>query len=139
MGIDVTRLKKARCILLYALAPPDLPASRANAAFNALIADSNLPLAIFHDHFIGEPGGIAIFYAEDSDQRAALFHQIHLPGWRVELRPLIFSFSPAALDEQTKFTLGRYRDVDWEVLRNDSRPHYGDPSREAETAEEDIG
>lgn len=138
MSYDLTRIRNPRCILLYAMAPPGLSAPEANQAINKLIADENLPLALFHDHFIGEPGGIVIFYAEDDSQRKALMEQRHLEGWKVELRPLIFSFSPAALDEQIGFTLQAYRDVSWDELQKDQRPSYGDPGREAESAEEDV-
>ncbi|MFP3854267.1 MAG: hypothetical protein ACLFWD_08245 [Anaerolineales bacterium] len=137
MSFNLTRLRNPKCILLYAIAPPELSAPEANQAINNLVADKSLPLALFHDHFIGEPGGIAIFYAEDDAQRQALMEQQHLPGWKVELRPLIFSFSPAALDEQIDFTLRAYRDASWDDLRSEQRPSYGDPRREAQTAEED--
>jgi hypothetical protein len=50
---------------------------------------------------------------------------------------LIFSHSPSALDAQIAFTLRAYRDVDWEALQRDKRPAYGNPNREAETAEEE--
>lgn len=138
MSFDLTRIRNPRCILLYAMAPPGLSAPEANQAINNLVADKSLPLALFHDHFIGEPGGIAIFYTENEAQRRALMEQGYLEGWKVELRPLIFSFSPAALDEQIDFTLRAYRDASWAVLRSEQRPSYGDPRREAESAEEDV-
>jgi hypothetical protein len=55
----------------------------------------------------------------------------------VEIQPLIFSHSPSAFDEQTAFTLRAYRGVNWETLQNEQRPSFGNPSREAETAQED--
>jgi hypothetical protein len=55
----------------------------------------------------------------------------------VEVQPLIFSHSPSAFDEQVSFTLRAYRGVDWETLQKERRPSYGNPSREAETAEEE--
>jgi hypothetical protein len=61
MNEHAKRIRKPRCFLLYALAPSDLPAAEANRILNAFIADPHLPLAVFHDHFIGQPGGIIIF------------------------------------------------------------------------------
>jgi hypothetical protein len=55
----------------------------------------------------------------------------------VDIQPLIFSHSPSAFDEQIAFTLQAYRGVDWELLQKDKRPAYGNPSREAETAQEE--
>lgn len=131
------RLNQPRCFLVYALAPAGLPAAEANRLFNAYIEDRSLPLALFHDHFIGHPGGLAIFYAETAEERLALTNASALEGWQVEVRPLIFSRSPAALDEQIAFTLRAYRGRDWEALQREARPVYGDPRREAETAAEE--
>jgi hypothetical protein len=137
MNEHARRISKPRCFLLYALAPRRLPASDANRILNAFIGDPALPLAIFHDHFIGQPGGIVIFFVETTAERDALLAQTYLDGWHVEIQPLIFSHSPAAFDEQTSFTLRAYRGVDWETLQKEKRPSYGIPSREAETAEEE--
>lgn len=131
------RIHKPRCFLVYALAPEGLPAVEANRLFNAFIGDRSLPLAIFHDHFIGRPGGVAIFYVDGPEARDALLGQSHLDGWQVEVQPLIFSYSPSAFDEQTAFTLKAYRGADWESLQKEQRPSYGNPAREAETAEEE--
>ncbi|HLF73456.1 MAG TPA: hypothetical protein VI524_03855, partial [Anaerolineales bacterium] len=100
------------------------------------IADGRLPLALYHDHFIGQPGGIVIFFVETTEQRNALLSQTYLDGWQVQVQPLIFSSSPSGFDEQIAFTLRAYRGVDWEALRREQRPVYGNPGREAETAEE---
>ena len=137
MNEHVKRIGKPRCFLLYALAPSDMPAAEANRILNAFIGDPALPLALFHDHFIGQPGGIVIFYVEASAERDALLKQTYLDGWHVEIQPLIFSHSPAAFDEQIAFTLRAYRDVSWELLQKEKRPSYGDPGREAETAQEE--
>lgn len=131
------RIRKPRCFLLYALAPADLPAAEANRIFNAFIAEHSLPLPVFHDHFIGQPGGIAIFFVEDSKSRDALLDQKCLDGWQVEVQPLVFARSPSAFDEQIAFTLRAYRGVRWEDLQKEQRPSYGNPAQEAETAEEE--
>lgn len=132
----ISTIKKPRCFLVYALAPEGMLPSEANRLFNEFVADRNLPLVIFHDHFIGSAGGIAIFYAETAEERSALATFSHLAGWKIERRPLIFSYNPAAFDEQIAYTVSAYRGSDWEVLQKEKRPAYGNPREEAETAEE---
>ena len=136
--MDRIRVTKPRCFLVYALAPEGVSAVQANRQFNDFVADRNLPLVLFHDHFLGQPGGVAVFFVEMAQEREALANsEMILKGWKVELRPLIFSYSPAAFDEQIAYTLHAYRDVDWEILQREKRPSYGNPAREAETALED--
>ena len=137
MNEQVRRIQKPRCFLVYALAPHDMTAAQANRIFNAFVGDRNLPLVVYHDHFIGQPGGLAIFYVDKPETRDALLDQKHLAGWRVEVQPLVFSYSPSAFDEQIAFTLNAYRGLSWEELQREKRPSYGDPRREAETAEEE--
>lgn len=137
MNEQAKRIQKPRCFLVYALALENMPAAEANRIFNEFIGDQNLPLVVYHDHFIGQPGGVAIFYVDTSEARDALLDQKHLEGWRVDIQPLVFSYSPSAFDEQTAFTLKAYRGLSWEDLQKEKRPSYGDPRREAETAEED--
>jgi hypothetical protein len=137
MPENLKRFMKPRCYLVYALAPESLPAADANRIFNAFIADRRLPLVVFHDHFIGRAGGVAIFYIEDERGRDTLLEQRHLDGWHIEYRPMIFSSSPAAFDEQVAFTLKAYRGLNWEILQKAKRPRYGDPGRESEPAEEE--
>src|SRR6186997_2762857 len=96
MNEHAKRIQKPRCFLLYALAPDGMPAADANRILNQFIGDSSLPLAIFHDHFIGQPGGLVIFNVESPQERDALLAQKYLEGWRVEIQPLIFSHSPSA-------------------------------------------
>lgn len=137
MNEGVKRIKKPHCFLVYALAPEDLPASEANHIFNAFIAEPGLPIALYHDHFIGQPGGVAIFFVETPRERDALLDQKFLDGLEVEYQPLIFSYSPAAFDEQIAFTLKAYHGIGWERLQKERRPSYGSLSVEAETAQED--
>ncbi|HSB89918.1 MAG TPA: hypothetical protein VLD63_07835 [Anaerolineales bacterium] len=136
MNTSLRRVSKPRCYLVYALAPPGLPAREANRIFNEYLADPGLPLPLFHDHFIGQPGGVAVFFVESTSQRDALLDNTSLQSWQVEIQPMIFAYSPAAFDEQASFTLRAYRGLDWEVLQREKRPSYGDPGREAETAQE---
>jgi hypothetical protein len=141
MNQSAKRIQKPRCFLVYALAPEGMPAAEANRIFNLFIGDCRLPLSVFHDHFIGQPGGLAVFYVETPTERDALLNQTALQGWHVEYQPLIFSFSPSAFDEQIAFTLKAYRGIGWKDLRQEQRPSYGNPARsparEAETAEEE--
>lgn len=132
-----SEIRKPRCFLVYAIAPEGLSPAEANRVFNEYVADKARGLSLYHDHFIGEPGGVAIFYVEDANQRAALEDPGPLAGWRVEVRPLIFARSPGAFDEQITFTLKAYRSADWRQLRHVDRPQYGGPpEEEAELARE---
>jgi hypothetical protein len=135
MGLNF-KTRNPRCYLVYALAPTGVSASDANRVFNEFIADESLPMAVYHDHFIGHLGGVAIFAVTTPEERDALLESDHLPGWQVDFLPLIFSRDPAAFDEQIAFTLKAYRGQDWEKLQHENRPIYGDPRVEAETATE---
>ena len=133
--MTTNRARRPRCYVLYALAPEGMAMRAANDGINALVGDKTLPLAIFHDHFLDRPGGLAVFYVQYGTEIEALDDGIarHLDGWLAETRPLIFSHSPAAFDEQIAYTLRTYRDEDWAVVQTLNRPAYGNPAREAET------
>lgn len=122
MNPNLPSIRKPRCFLVYALAPESLLAAEANRLLN----------------FIGARGGVVVFFVETEAQRQALLEPGELEGWQVAIHPLIFSYSPSAFDEQIAFTLRRYRGADWETLRYERRPSYGNPRREAETAQEDT-
>ncbi len=111
------RLRKPHCFLVYALAPEGVSASVANDVFNDYIADPSLPVPLFHDHFIGTGGGVAIFYVESAAEQAALSASPHLAGWDLYIHPLIYSDSPAGFDEQIAFTLRTYRGLSWDRLQ----------------------
>lgn len=133
------RTKRPRCYLVYALAPDGTSMRAANDAINALVADRELPLALFHDHFLDRPGGTAIFQVTNPDDIDAIDTALkrHLAGWNSAAHPLIFSFNAAAFDEQIAYTLREYQGQDWETLQREKRPHYGNPVREAQTGLED--
>ena len=137
MPANIAQLRRPRCILIVAKAPPGFPPAEANRIFNEFIGSRKLPLAVFHDHFIGEAGGVAMVFAESDAERKALLSHTLADDWSVELHPLVFSHSPAAFDEQIAFTLKAYRGVDWEELQSQRRPRCGSASQEAATAEED--
>lgn len=138
MSPKLPPIRKPRCFLVYALAPESLPAAEANRLLNAYTADPRRGLALYHDHFIGARGGVVVFFVETEAQREALLEPGELEGWQVAVHPLIFSYSPGAFDEQIAFTLRRYRGADWETLRHERRPSYGNPGLEAETAREEA-
>ena len=132
----MAHLTQPRCFLVYALAPQDMPAGEANRLFNAYIGDRRLPLPVFHDHFIGRPGGLAVFFAASEAERQALAASRRLDGWQVAVHPLVFARSPAGFDEQTAFTLRAYRGLDWETLQR-ARPSQLDDATAHSAAEDD--
>jgi len=136
MPMRPTEIRKPRCFLVYALAPEGMSPAEANRTLNLYVEDPARGLSLYHDHFIGEPGGVVIFYVETPEQRAALEDPGPLAGWRLEVRPLIFARSPGAFDEQITFTLKAYRSADWKHLRRVNRPQYGWSEEEAELARE---
>ena len=130
------RFRKPRCVLVHALAPEGTKPGDANRLINAFVADPVLPMVLFHDHFLGELGGVALFFVESAEQYHLLTSHNHLPGWQVEYRPLIFSYNPAAFDEQIAYTMRAYRQTDWETVQKEQRPAYGNPRLEAQTGVE---
>lgn len=131
----MSRTTKPRCFLVYALAPAGTSHAKANQLFNLYVADRRLPLVVFHDHFIGQPGGVAIFFAETPQEQEALAQSEQLIGWQVDIQPLIFSHSPAAFDEQIAFTLRVYRGLSWEHVQREERPDYDDRGEDSATEE----
>jgi hypothetical protein len=127
---DMTRTTKPRCFLVYVLAPEGTSHAEANQLFNLFVGDRRLPLVVFHDHFIGRPGGVAIFFAKTPREQEALTQSEWLNGWQVDIHPLIFSHSPAAFDEQIAFTLRVYRGLEWERVQRQERPDYSDRGSE---------
>ena len=132
------RFRKPRCVLVYAIAPDGIKPPEANQAINAMAADPNLPLILWHDHFLGRLGGVLLFFVENEVERDKLKNTDHLTGWHVELRPLIFSFNPAAFDEQIAYTMKAYRGQEWETIQKEKRPSYGNPRQEVLSAQEDL-
>jgi hypothetical protein len=88
--VNAPNIQKPRCFLVYALAPEGLSAARANELFNAYVSDAKHGLALFHDHFIGQRGGMTIFFVETEAEREALKDLGELLDWQVNIHPLIF-------------------------------------------------
>jgi len=130
--------ERPRCYLVYAVAPEGVNASKANRTINELIGDPDTPLALWHDHFLGGPGGCIVFYVESKEQQKAMFENRYLADWKVEYRPMVFSYSPSAFDAQISYTTNNYSNQNWDSIRSEERPDYGgrDIQHEAETAEE---
>ena len=131
--LNIPNIKKARCFLVYATAPQHLSAPEANAKINEYTADEKRGIALFHDHFIGQFGGVILLFVSTEAQRAALQNLGSLEGWDVKIHPLVYANSPAAFDEQIAYTLRAYHGQNWDQLQQEARPHFGDAQLEANT------
>lgn len=138
MKLTLAPAKKPRCVFMYAIAPAGFNPAKANTAVNTLIARKDIPLCVYHDHFIGQPGGIGIFDIRDLAEVDGLVKACaeELNEWNVDIRPLIFSHNPGALDEQIRYTLSAYGGTDWNVLKQENRPSYN-TSEEANSASDE--
>lgn len=102
------REKDKRCYVLIGYAPKGTTFRKANLALNEFISDKSLGLVLFHDHFMGTPGGIALFSVDDAQQLAALQQRGPLKGWRIKIHPLIFAENPVEFLYQSDFTMTVY-------------------------------
>jgi hypothetical protein len=100
---------KRRCYLAYALAPAGVSAREANECFNDYIADDSRGIVVFHDHFVGEHGGLAVFDVRDDDEQARLADGEALRGWELRVHPLTFALTAVGFAAQVDFTLEQYR------------------------------
>jgi hypothetical protein len=105
-----------RCFLVHALAPEGMTAREANDRLNEYVADRRRGLAVWHDHFVGEHGGVVVFDVRAGEEQALLDDPGPLHGWRLSVHPLTFSLSAVGFAAQTSFTLERYRDLRLEDL-----------------------
>jgi hypothetical protein len=64
---------------------------------------------LYHDHFVGVPGALAIFYLESLTEFDSLSQHSELEKWTVEIHPLIFTEKPVEMLYQMDFTMGVYR------------------------------
>lgn len=113
---------KERCYLVYALAPKGVTARQANDVFNEYIGDVDRGLAVWHDHFIGRHGGIAVFEITTEAQKAKLDDPGPLEGWELVSYPLTFSQTAVGFVAQADFTLRAYRDVELAELIENEEP-----------------
>ncbi len=84
--------------------------SDADVAFNNFISDITKGVVLFHDHFVGRSGGIAIFYIDSGKELEAL-QEKHgtLKEWELQIFPLTFTELPIEFLYQIDFTMGVYR------------------------------
>jgi hypothetical protein len=106
----------SRCHLVYALAPSGVSAREANDLLNEYVADESRGLAVWHDHFVGEHGGVVVLDTRDEREEARLADPGPLEGWQLSIHPLTFSLSAVGFSAQTSFTLEQYRGVSLEDL-----------------------
>ena len=106
-----------RCYLVYALAPAGMPAGEANDLFNEYIADESRGICVFHDHFVREHGGVAVFDVRAEAELAALHEPGPLAGWDVRIHGLTFALTAVGFAAQADFTLEQYRGTTLEALR----------------------
>jgi hypothetical protein len=100
---------RARCHLVYALAPEAMPAAEANDALNEYVDDARRGVPVFHDHFSARPhGGCAVFEVRSEDELALLDDPGPLAGWRIAHHPLAFALTAVGFTAQTEFTLEAY-------------------------------
>jgi hypothetical protein len=113
---------KERCYLVYARAPEGVGAGAADDLFNEYIADRGRGLCVYHDHFIGHHGGVAIFAVRTEREHAALSTAGPLEGWRIEAHPLTFSLTAMGFAAQIDFTLEEYRGTSLEEIAAQEQP-----------------
>lgn len=113
---------KERCHLVYALAPDGVNARQANELLNDYIGDRSRGVVVYHDHFIGRHGGIAVFEAGTEEELAKLADPGPLEGWQIETFPLTFSLTAVGFVGQVEFTLRNYAGTTLEELEARERP-----------------
>jgi hypothetical protein len=113
---------KERCHLVYALAPEGVNASEANDLLNEYIGDRTRGIVVYHDHFIGRHGGVAVFEVRTEEEEAKLADPGPLEGWQLEIYPLTFSLTAVGFVGQTEFTLRNYAGTTLEELEAAERP-----------------
>ena len=111
-----------RCHLVFALAPEDMPVRDANRLLNEYVAEGRRGVPVFHDHFVGRPGGVAVFHVTGEDELAALAERGPLAGWSLDVQPLAFSLTGVGFGAQLEFTLDRYAGTSIERLQAEEEP-----------------
>jgi hypothetical protein len=70
--------------------------------FNSFISDRSTGLVLYHDHFVDEPGAIALFYVESEAELERLEKHGALEKWCVKIHPRPSVKSPSS--SYTKLT-----------------------------------
>lgn len=109
---------KRRCFMVLAYAPEGMKLKDANHLFNQYIANPIRGHCVFHDHFLDQPGGVAFFEVNNKNQEERIQHTSDLPGWAVQIHPLIHSMSAAGFVAQLDYTSGNYYNTPLTTLLN---------------------
>jgi len=113
---------RARCFLVYALAPEGVSARQANEQLNEYIGDRERGLIVSHDHFIGRHGGFAVFEVRTEGEEAKLADPGPLEGWEITTHPLTFSLTAVGFVAQAHFTLRNYGGISLDELEAAEQP-----------------
>ena len=113
----IVRFMSERCYLVYALAPAGTSARDANDRFNDYVGDERRGICVFHDHFVGQHGGVAVFDIRSDEELAAVRDPGPIGGWDIHVRGLTFALTAVGFAAQMKFTLDQYRGTTLEALR----------------------
>jgi hypothetical protein len=105
-----------RCYLVYALAPEGMSAREANERLNEYVGDRRCGVPVFHDHFVGRHGGVAVFHVRSDEERSAVEEAAPLGGWKVTVHPLTFALAATGFLAQASFTLERYAGTNFAEL-----------------------
>jgi len=82
---------KEKCYAVIAFAPKNMSLHDADTVFNEFISDSSRGTVLYHDHFVGRAGGIAIFHVSSEGELRQLQNESCLNGWDVMICPLTFT------------------------------------------------
>jgi hypothetical protein len=89
---------------------------------NEYIGDQRRGVCVFHDHFVGEHGGVAVFDVRTDEQRALLDDPGPLTGWSLSVHGLTFSLAAIGFIAQAELTMREYSGVTLEQLRAADEP-----------------
>ena len=100
---------KPKCYAFVGYAPKGTNLREAAVAFNNFVADKENGLVLYHDHFVNEPGALAVFFVESDLELKRLEEHRLLSDWTAKVHPLTFTEKPIELLYQTDYTMGVYR------------------------------
>jgi hypothetical protein len=89
-----TKFVKPKVYAFVAYAPKMTSLRDADVRFNSFISENANGLALYHDHFVDEPGAIALFYVESQSELDGLETHRTLDGWDAKVHPLTFTEKP---------------------------------------------
>lgn len=104
-----TSFPKPKCYAVIAYSPSSLSIRDAARIFNHFLENRQNGTVLYHDHFVGASGAIAIFYLESLAEFESLSRHSELGEWNVEIHPLIFTEKPVEMLYQMDYTMSVYR------------------------------